>query len=114
MAATAKTPNYTEAMTETLIAEYAEGKGKSVEDLAEMLNRSVRSVRSKLVREGVYIVPEKPVKAAKVEGPTKKELLNELEPLVDFSVDGLMGATKEAIASVIALARAAQAVAETD
>jgi plasmid maintenance system antidote protein VapI len=112
MAATAKTPNYTEEMTQTLVTEYQ--AGKTVEELAEMLNRSIRSIRSKLVREGVYITPEKPVKAAKVEGPTKKELLNELEPLVDFSVDGLMGATKEAIASVIVLARVAQAVAETD
>jgi hypothetical protein len=46
------------------------------------------------------------VKAAKVEGPSKKELINELEALVDFPVDGFMGATKEAIASVIALAQA--------
>jgi hypothetical protein len=62
--------------------------------------------KDKLVREGVYVAAPKAVKAAKVEGPSKKELINELEALVDFPVDGFMGATKEAIASVIALAQA--------
>jgi hypothetical protein len=52
------------------------------------------------------VAEPKAPKAAKVEGPTKKELLNDLESLVDFPVDGLLGATKEAIASVIALAQA--------
>jgi len=92
--------NYTEAQTEALINEYQ--AGKTVEDIAADMGRAVRSVRSKLVREGVYVAAEKPAKAAKVEGPTKKEMLIELEGLVDFPVDGLMGATKEAIAFVIA------------
>jgi plasmid maintenance system antidote protein VapI len=103
MAATAK-QNYTEEMTNKLVSDYQ--SGVSVETLAETLGKSVRSVRSKLVREGVYIAAEKPVKTAKVEGPSKKEMLNELEALVDFPVDGFMGATKEAIAHVIALAQA--------
>lgn len=101
MAATAKTPNYTPEMTEMMIREYDGGNGKSVDDLAEMLNRSVRSVRSKLVREGVYVVAEKAPKAAKIEGPTKKEMLRELEELAPFAVEGFMGATKEAIAALI-------------
>lgn len=99
MAATAKTPNYTEEMTEMMIREYR--AGVSLEDLSEKLNRSIRSVRSKLVREGVYITPEKPAKAAKIEGPTKKEMLRDLEELAPFPVDGFMGATKEAIAALI-------------
>ena len=63
--------------------------------------------------------PAKP-KAAKAEGPTKKELLIELESLVPFSVDGLMGATKEAISHLIAFANeqaqadAQEAEAETE
>lgn len=91
--------NYTDAQVAELIAGY--NAGKSLEDLADALGKSVRSVRAKLVREGVYTAPEKTTKTAKAEGPTKKELLNDLEQLVPFAVDGFMGATKEAIASLI-------------
>ena len=96
--------NYTEAMVETMLQMYAELGNEGLDTIAETIGKAVRSVRSKLVREGVYVAaPEKP-KAKKEEGPTKKELLNQLESLVAFDVSGLMGATKEAIAHVIALA----------
>ena len=96
--------NYTEAMVEQMIQMYAELGNEGLDTIAETIGKPVRSVRSKLVREGVYVAaPEKP-KAKKEEGPTKKELLNQLESLVAFDVSGLMGATKEAIAHVIALA----------
>jgi hypothetical protein len=101
--------NYTESMVEQMLAMYAELGNEGIEQIAQTLNKPVRSVRSKLVREGVYIAVEKAVKAKREEGPTKKELVNELESLVDFPVDGLLGATKEAIASVIALAQAVKA-----
>jgi len=96
--------NYTEAMVETMLQMYAELGNEGLDTIAETIGKPVRSVRSKLVREGVYVAaPEKP-KAKREEGPTKKELLNQLESLVAFDVSGLMGATKEAIAHVIALA----------
>lgn len=101
--------NYTDSMVEQMLQMYAELGNDGIEQIAQTLGKPVRSVRSKLVREGAYVASEKAPKAAKVEGPTKKELLNELEALVAFPVDGLMGATKEAIAHVIALARAANA-----
>jgi len=101
--------NYTESMVEQMLAMYAELGNEGIEQIAATLNKPVRSVRSKLVREGAYVAETKAPKAAKVEGPTKKELVNELESLVDFPVDGLLGATKEAIASVIALAQAVKA-----
>lgn len=100
MAATAKTPNYTAEMTAAIVERYQ--AGETVEAIAESVGKAVRSVRSKLVREGVYIAPEKPVKAKREEGPSKKEMLNTLEALVPFPVDGLMGATKEAIGFLIA------------
>jgi hypothetical protein len=103
MAAAAK-QNYTEELTAAIVQRYQ--SGEPVEAIAESIGKAVRSVRSKLVREGVYVAVEKPKAQAKVEGPSKKELVNELELLVDFPVDGFMGATKEAIAHVIALARA--------
>jgi hypothetical protein len=101
--------NYTESMVEQMLQMYAELGNEGIEKIAETLGKPVRSVRSKLVREGAYVADPKAPKAAKVEGPTKKELVNELESLVDFPVDGFMGATKEAIASVIALAQAVKA-----
>jgi hypothetical protein len=100
-----KAANYTSEMVERMLARYEELGNEGLETIAAELGKPVRSVRSKLVREGVYVAAEKAPKAAKVEGPSKKDLLNELEALVDFSVDGFMGATKDAIASVIALAR---------
>jgi hypothetical protein len=105
----AKAANYTSEMVERMLARYEELGNEGLETIAAELGKPVRSVRSKLVREGVYVAAEKPAKAAKVEGPSKKDLLNELEALVDFSVDGFMGATKDAIASVIALARSVKA-----
>jgi transposase-like protein len=91
--------NYTQELTQAIVADYQ--AGKDVAEIAEAIGKSVRSVRSKLVREGVYQAPEKPAKAAKVEGPSKKEMLNELEALAPFAVEGFMGATKEAIGALI-------------
>jgi hypothetical protein len=101
----AKAVNYTSEMVEQMLARYEELGNEGLETIAAELGKPVRSVRSKLVREGVYVATQKAPKAAKIEGPSKKDLLNELETLVDFSVDGFMGATKAAIADVIALAR---------
>ncbi len=92
--------NYTEAQTESMKAEYA--AGASVESIAEAMGKAVRSVRAKLVREGVYVAPEKGVKAKREEGPTKKEMLIQLtEVWPDAPVDGLVNATKEAISALI-------------
>ena len=66
-----------------------------------MVTRSVRSVRSKLVREGVYVAATKAVVSPRPPGPTKKELLNQLEELAPFPVDGFVGATKDAIKLLI-------------
>jgi hypothetical protein len=92
--------NYTDEMVAKAIEMYAEVGNEGIDAIAEALGRSVRSVRAKLVREGVYTATEQ-VKVARENGPTKKEMLNQLESLVDFPVDGLMGATKEAIQHLI-------------
>jgi len=94
-----KKVNYTEAQVAQMIADYQ--AGQTVEAIAEAMGKAVRSVRSKLVREGVYVAAEKPAKAKREEGPTKKELMRELEAIAPFPVDGLMNATKEAIQAVI-------------
>jgi hypothetical protein len=96
-----KAANYTDAMVNQAVTMYQELGNDGMQQIADTLGRSIRSVRSKLVREGVYVAAEKPVKAAKVDGPSKKEMLNHLESLVPFPVDGLTGATKEALAYLI-------------
>jgi len=93
-----KNVNYTPELTATIIEQY-EG-GVDVAEIAASIDKSVRSVRSKLVREGVYVAAPKTA-SKKQMGPTKKELLIELEQVAPFSVDGFMGATKEAINDLI-------------
>ena len=93
-----ETANYTPEQTAELINQYS--SGVEVEQIAEAMGKTVRSVRSKLVREGVYIAKPK-TKTAKVDGPSKKELLRELEAATGFSPEGLEGATKAAIARLI-------------
>ena len=93
-----KTPNYTQAQVAQITDAYQQGQ--DIEQIADAVGKSVRSVRSKLVREGVYVAKPKTT-SKKVLGPTKKELLIELEEIAPFSVDGFMGATKEAINDLI-------------
>jgi hypothetical protein len=99
-----KPANYTDEMVLKMLDMYEQLGNDGLETIAETLGRPVRSVRSKLVREGVYVATPKAPKAPKAEGPSKKELLNILEGMVPFSVDGLTGATKEALSHLIAFA----------
>ena len=71
--------NYTESMVERMLALYAELGNDGIEQIAQELGKPVRAVRSKLVREGAYVAAEKAPKAKREEGPTKKELLRDLE-----------------------------------
>ena len=93
-----KAPNYTAELTAKIVDDYQ--AGVAVEDIAVAIDKSVRSVRSKLVREGVYVAAPK-AKARKSDEPTKKELINHLEEIAPFAVNGFMGATKEAINDLI-------------
>ena len=91
--------NYSAEMTAQIISDYQ--NGVAVEDIASAIDKSVRSVRSKLVREGVYVAQPK-AKSTREMGPTKKELLRDLET-TGFDVSGFEGATKEAITRLIAM-----------
>ena len=90
--------NYTAELTAAIVDQYQ--AGVSVDEIATDIGKSVRSVRSKLVREGVYVAKAKPA-AKRDNGPTKKELLIELEN-TGFDVNGFEGATKDAIMRLIA------------
>ena len=94
----AKNVNYSAALTATIIEDYQ--NGVTVDDIAASIEKSVRSVRSKLVREGVYVAAPKKT-SRKSDEPTKKELLNSLEAVYPFDVNGLQGATKDAIQTLL-------------
>lgn len=92
--------NYTAEMTAAIVDRYT--AGETVETIAESIGKAVRSVRSKLVREGVYVAAEKAPAAKREEGPTKKELLRDLEALAPhLPIEGFVNATKEAITALI-------------
>lgn len=98
-----KTVNYTPEMTAKAIDLYQEGV--AIDEIAEAIGKTVRSVRSKLVREGVYVAAPKAT-ARKSDEPTKKELLRDLEDALpsDFP-NGMMGATKEAIVALMGVVK---------
>lgn len=70
---TEKAVNYTEAQTVELVKGYQEGA--TVEQLAEKMGKSVRSVVAKLSREGVYTPKAKAKGVARVK---KAELVERL------------------------------------
>ena len=90
-----KAPNYSPELTNAIVADYQ--AGKSVDDIADAIGKSVRSVRSKLVREGVYIAQEKPTGAKRDNGPTKKELFAELRKALPDMPEGAFAMSKEAM-----------------
>ena len=99
MAETAKKAvNYTDELTAKVISDYQ--NGIDLDAIADEIGKSVRSVRSKLVREGVYVAKPKTA-SVKRDEPTKKELLNQLESIAPFEVNGFMGATKTALADLL-------------
>jgi len=96
-----KNVNYTEEMVTKLVELYEEHGNDNLELIADKLGKSVRSIRSKLVREGVYVATPKGSSTATASQPSKKELLNQLEQIVGFDVTPLTGATKQGIQALI-------------
>lgn len=97
----AKNSNYTPEMLDTLFSMYDELGNDGLEQIAEALNKPIRSVRSKLVREGVYI-PSAKLPNNKATGPSKKELLRDIESK-GFDVSGFEGATKTALSRLLGI-----------
>ena len=99
--ATQKAPNYTAEMVDSMIEMYNDVGNDGLDEIADTLGKTVRSVRSKLVREGVYVASPKKT-AAKQDGPSKKEILREIEAQ-GFDVTGFEGATKAALTRLISV-----------
>ena len=86
--------NYTEEQVAYMTKLYKESPTReTVENLAEELGKSVKSIIGKLSREGVY---KKTVYKTKTgEDPiTKKELVEELASYLDISADSILGLEK--------------------
>ena len=94
-----KTVNYTEDQVAKAISMYQELGNEGLENIADSIGKSVRSSRSKLVREGVYVATPKKA-AAKQDGPSKKEILRNIESN-GFDVAGFEGATKMALTRLL-------------
>ncbi len=94
-----KKVNYSPELTAQIVSDYQ--AGTPVDEIADTIGKSVRSVRSKLVREGVYVAKEK-VATRKVEGPTKKEILRDLDA-TGFDTKGFEGATKDALTRLLGM-----------
>lgn len=91
---------YTQEETSKLLALYEVYGTDHIEHIAKELNKPVKSVRSKLVREKVYVAGE--TGYIKKTGKSKKELLRDLEDIINIDTSGFSGATKESISSLIA------------
>jgi hypothetical protein len=94
-----KTVNYTADQIAKAIEMYQELGNEGLENIADSIGKSVRSVRSKLVREGVYVATPKKT-ASKQDGPSKKEILRDIEAK-GFDVAGFEGATKMALTRLL-------------
>ena len=98
--------SYTPELTEKLKARYAElvadptQHADAVTILAQEFNKPEKSIRSKLVKEKVYVAPDKP-KKEREDGPTKKELVKTLTGLTGLDLLGIEGATKSALRELI-------------
>lgn len=95
-------PNYTPEQTVELVQAYQ--SGKTVEQLAEALGKSVRSVVAKLSREGVYQARQKTKAATRV---TKADMTSMLEAKFGMepgSLDSLQKASHEALEALVARA----------
>lgn len=91
--------NYSEEMEQQLLALYKELGNEGLEDIAEQMDKPVRSIRSKLVQKGWY-VPSPKGSTKKATGPSKKELLRDIEA-VGFDTTGLDPASKSALSRLL-------------
>ena len=95
--------NYTESQVQMMIEAYTSSPTReTVENLAEELEKSVKSIIGKLSREGVYQKTEYLTKAG--EKPvTKREIVEKISELVGIEYQTLAGLEKAPKSSLKAL-----------
>ncbi len=97
-----KAQNYTPEQAEQMIAEYK--AGTSVEQIAETMGKSVRSVVAKLSKEGVYVAKSYVSKTGAK--PVKKDAvadeIAQIVQLTEAETESLTKANKTALAKILA------------
>jgi hypothetical protein len=91
---TMATANYTEAMTEKMVAQYTANPSRdTVDAIAEELGKNARSVIAKLSREGVYKAQPRVTKSGE---PVvrKAELLAQIQDTLGVELPSLVKASK--------------------
>ena len=100
--ATEKIANYTPEMTAKIVADYT--SGVTVEQIAESVGKTVRSIVAKLSREGVYVKKEYKTKTG--EKPVKKDSMADaigaVLNLSEGEIDSLAKANKSALNKIFA------------
>lgn len=98
--ATAKAPNYTPEQTAQIVADYQ--AGVSVEQIAEKVGKTIRSIVAKLSREKVYIAKE--YKTKNGEAPIKKDVhadfIGAALNLSENDIESLTKANKSALRAI--------------
>ena len=92
--------NYTQDQVEYIVNQYRLSPTReTVEELAEELEKSIKSIIGKLSREGVYKKTEYTTKTG--EKPiTKSQLVLELEELLECDLKGLEKAPKNCLTAI--------------
>ena len=106
---TSKTVNYTPEQTLKMVADYQ--SGVTVEQIAETLGKSVRSIVAKLSREGVY---QKKVYKTKTGEPVVKkdahaDAIGAILRLPENDIESLTKANKTALAKIADFIKAEKA-----
>lgn len=106
---TAKTVNYTPEQTLKVVADYT--SGVAVEQIAESMGKTVRSIVAKLSREGVY--QKKVYKTKQGDTPIKKDAhadyIGQALGLTEAEADSLTKANKTALAKIADFIKAEKA-----
>lgn len=114
---TVKAVNYTPEQTVQMVADYAAGKGLTVEAIAEKMGKSTRSIVAKLSREKVY-VPK--VHVRKDGAPVQKkndtaDIIGKILNLQENDVESLTKCTRVTLQAIFkALANSVPVTPEND
>jgi hypothetical protein len=97
---TAKTVNYTPEQTQKIINDYQ--NGVSVEQIADNLGKTVRSIVAKLSREKVYIKKEYKTKTGEsvVKKDTHADAIGAILRLPENDIESLTKANKNALKAI--------------
>jgi len=99
---TAKAVNYTAEQTSAMVADYE--NGVTVEQIAQKLGKSVRSVVAKLSREKVYVAKTYTTKTgdAVVKKDAVADAIGSVLNLTESEIESLTKANKTALAKIFA------------